>query len=162
VNGRQQIAEHRARIDAAFGRANALQSAADPETNADFAKYLCVLVSGFLERAVSESVQEHARKRSAPTLQRFVENNTWGFTNVKCEKLKNLLGSFDPNWRLQLDALLVDEVKDAIDSLVANRHLITHGGSVGLTYVRVKEYYKHVREVVEVVLNLCDPPTAQT
>jgi len=157
MDGRQQIAQHRSRIDAVFSRAKQLEYTADPETRADFAKHLCVLVSGYLERAVAEMLMEHSRKNGAPSLQLFVESNTRNFTNANCEKLKKLLGNFSPDWRTRLERVLVDEVKDAVDSLVANRHIIAHGGSVGITYIRVLSYYKHVQVVVNLICNICDP-----
>lgn len=156
MNGRSKVAQHKARVDATFERAKGI-NASDLELRADMAKYLCVMVSGFLERAVSEMLLEHARKNGSPTLQKFVEDSTRSFTNANCEKLKKILGSFEAMWRSSIELLLVDEVKDAIDSLVANRHVIAHGGSLGITYSRVLEYYKHVQAVVDKVTDLCDP-----
>ena len=113
------------------------------------------MVSGFLERSISEMLLEHARNNGAPTLQQFVESNTRNFTNANCERIKVILSNFDAAWRSDLEAYLVDEVSDAINSLIANRHLIAHGGSVGLTYSRVFEYYRVVQKVVAKVSDLC-------
>ena len=157
MNGRQQIAAYKARLDAVFERGSESGRVSDLETSADFAKYLCVLVSGYLEKSIAEILLQHTRRNGSPTLQRFVESNIRNFTNVKCEKLKMLLGSFNPVWRDSCDALLVDETKDALDSLVANRHLIAHGGSVGITYNRVETYYHHVQIVISKIVDLCDP-----
>ena len=71
--GSLSIHSHQQRIEAVFARSAALDY--NPELLADHAKYLCVLVSGFIEKSLSEIVLEHARRVGAPSLQRFVEIN---------------------------------------------------------------------------------------
>ncbi len=123
----------------------------------DFAKYLCILVSGYVETAVTELLLEHSRRNAAPTVQRYVEAHTRRLTNLNSERLQQLLGSFDPDWRQSLSQLLVDEKKDALDSVVSLRNKIAHGESVGLTYQRIIGYFKHIKPVVEKVEDLCAP-----
>ena len=144
------------RLDATFGRVQGVQY--DPELQSDFAKYLCVLVSGYIERAMVELVLEHAREKGAPTLLRFVEQRTRTFTNASSSRIQELLGSFDPAWRQELaENVLVDEWRDAVDSIVSLRNTIAHGGSVGLTYNRIVEYYQQAQHVIDQVANLCVP-----
>jgi hypothetical protein len=50
---------------------------------------------------------------------------------------------------------LVDDVKDAVDSVVNLRNTIAHGGTVGVTYRRVLGYYELVKKVVAHVAQLC-------
>jgi len=135
MTGRAEVTRLKQRLDATFQRVAGIGS--DLELQSDFARYLCVLVSGYLERAVAELVLEYARRSGSPSLQRFVELNTRRFTNANAERLQNLLGSFDPDWRQTLESFLVDELKDAVDSIVNLRNTIAHGGSVGLT---VRDY----------------------
>ncbi len=120
MTGRAEVARLKQRLDATFQRVASIGS--DLELQSDFAKYLCVLVSGYLESAVAELVLEHARRSGSPSLQRFVERNTRRFTNANTERLQNLLGSFDPDWRQTLESFLVDELKDAVNSLVDLRN----------------------------------------
>jgi hypothetical protein len=154
MTGTAEVARLRSQLDATFKRARSLQEA-DLETQADFARYLCILVSGFLEQSVAELVLEHARKNGGPTLQRHVEHNTRRFTNANAQKLKELMGSFSPDWRLKLDSFLVDEFKDAVDSVVSLRNLIAHGGSAGVTYSRILDYYRRVQSVVDEIAGIC-------
>lgn len=151
--GSQAIDAHRKRIDAAFERAKALES--NPELLADFAKYLCVLVSGFLEKSISEIVLEYARGSGSPSLQRYVERNTARFTNANSERILSLLGAFDPEWRNKMAEFLVDEFKDATDSVYSLRNQIAHGSSVGLTYHRISNYYLAIKKVVEKAKEIC-------
>lgn len=155
MNGPARVARLRQRLDATFVRVSSVND--DPEVQSDFAKYLCVLVSGFLEYAVRELVQEHARQQSSPSVQRFVEASTHRFTNANTEKLRQLLGKFDSDWGASIESFLVDERKEAVDSVVALRNNIAHGRSVGVTYIRIKEYYEIIQKVVEEIEHLCVP-----
>lgn len=155
MTGRAAIHGHQQRIDAVFARAAALHN--DPELLADHAKYLCVLVSGFIEKSLSEVVLEHARRVGAPSLQRFVEANTGRFTNANSERVLQLLATFDPEWRREIEGVLVDEYKDAFDSVVSLRHRIAHGSSVGVTFVRMKDYFAAIVEVIEKIQRTCIP-----
>lgn len=155
MKGRAAIHSHRQRIEAAFSRSESLQH--DAELLADHAKYLCVLVSGFVEKAMAEIVLEHARRVGAPSLQRYVERNTSRFTNANSTKIIQLLGSFDPDWEKVMGAFIVDEYKDALDSIISLRHQIAHGSSVGVTYVRIKKYFESVIKVIERIQDVCIP-----
>ena len=73
MTGRVAIHSHRQRIEAAFARSTG--ASGDAELLADHARYLCVLVSGFIEKSLAEIVLEHARRVAAPSVQRFVEKN---------------------------------------------------------------------------------------
>ena len=155
MTGQVEVAEMKQSLDATFDRAKAVDPGS--ELQADLAKYLCVLVSGYMEKAVRAFVLEHARHEGGPTLQNFVEQQTKRFSNAKAGKIQELLGRFDPTWRQELGEFLIDERKDAVDSIVNLRNHIAHGESVGLTYRRIREYYKHAQRVVNRVAELCVP-----
>jgi hypothetical protein len=158
MTGRAEVARLQSRLDATFKRGSELSiHVSDLETQSDFARYLCVLVAGFLEKAIAELVLEHSRKTGAPTLQSFVEANTKRFTNANSQKIADLLGSFSPDWRLKMKSILTDEFKDAVDSVIGLRHLIAHGGSAGVTYGRMNEYYLRIQLVIDEIADLCAP-----
>jgi len=157
MTGRAEVARLEQRLDITFRRCGGV--GADLELQSDLARYLCVLVSGYLEKAVAELVLEHARRTGAPTLQRFVDQRTKHFTNANSTKLEDLLGSFDPDWRKELEAFVVDDLKDAVDSVVDLRNKIAHGESVGVTFQRIADYYLRVQKVVNHIANLCAPLT---
>lgn len=155
MTGRAEVARLRQTLDATFQRLASLPG--DPEVLSDFARYLCVLVSGFLEQAVQELILEHARKRASPTVQRYVESRMRGFTNAKAQRLVELLGSFDQDWRRNLEAFLVDQRKDAVDSVIDLRNTISHGRYAGITMSRVGAYYNEVKGVIDHIAAICDP-----
>jgi RiboL-PSP-HEPN len=71
--------------------------------------------------------------------------------------VQEVLGSFDADWQKTIEAFLVDEFKDAVDSVVNLRNKIAHGESVGVTYQTISEYYIRVQRVVDKVADLCVP-----
>ncbi len=52
---------------------------------------------------------------------------------------------------------MADELKDAIDSIVSLRNRIAHGESVGITYIRILEYYQRANRVIDFLINQCHP-----
>lgn len=155
MTGRAEVYRLRQLLNNTFDRGTKVGD--DLEVQSDFARYLCVLVSGFLEKAVVELVLEHTRRTASPTIQSYVEFSMRRFTNAKAQRLQELLGAFDPEWGESLEKFLVDERKDALESIVTLRNRISHGQSVGVTFVRVKQYYEHILCVVDHVANLCEP-----
>lgn len=89
MSGKREVARLRGRLDSTFSRAPG--PTAELEFQADFAKYLCVLVSGFLENAVSALLLDHVERRSAPEVTAYVERQLKYWTNPNTEKIVALL-----------------------------------------------------------------------
>jgi hypothetical protein len=156
MTGHAELARLRKQLDATFERIKQLSvSSSDLEIQSDFARYLCILVSGYLEKALVEVVLEHARRNGGTTLQRFVEMRTRQFANPNCQRILELTGSFDADWRTDLESFLKDDVKDAIDSVVALRNRIAHGTPVSITYQRVRDYYVRVQVAIDHIVGIC-------
>ncbi len=156
MNGKAEVDRQRQQLDATFKRAVGVGT--DPELLSDYARYLCVLVSGFLEQAVVELLVEYVRRHSDSRVQEHVERRLRRkLTNLKKQGLIDVLGSFDPDWRRDLDAFLVDEYKDAVDGVVDLRNHIAHGRSVGITMATVRDYYLRIKDVVDRIAQLCVP-----
>lgn len=156
MNGRSEVSRLRKRLDATFARVPS--SSADFEVQSDFAKYLCVLVSGFFENAIVALILDYVERRSAPEVAVFIGRQLDRWTNPNAEKISALFGSFNTDWRLSLEGYLIDERKESINSLVALRHKIAHGESVGTSLSQIKAHYKIIVEVVEYLADLVDPP----
>ena len=101
MTGRAEVSRLKQSLDATFKRAESLTE--DPELLSDFARYLCVLISGFLEQSVIELLLEHVRTHSSPSIEQHVERRLRQFTNAKTQKLIDLLGSFDEDWRREME-----------------------------------------------------------
>jgi hypothetical protein len=159
MTGRLEIARLQRRLDSTFSRAP--PPAADLEFQADFAKYLCVLVSGFLENAIAALLLDYVDRRSSPEVTLYVDRQLKYWTNPTTDKIVSLLFSFDATWGNTAAAYLVDSRKESLNSLVALRHKIAHGESVGTSLYQVKQYYATVREIVRFLEDLIEPESAR-
>jgi hypothetical protein len=155
MNGRVQITREKQRLADTFKRASALKG--DAELSSDMARYLCVLVSGFLEQVLIEVLLEHTRQRAHESVQNYVGRKLRKFTTANAQNITDLIGSFDPLWGEDLRKYLIDEYKDAVDSVVNNRHAVAHGRAIGITMSGVQKYYEKVVEVVDHITELCLP-----
>jgi HEPN superfamily RiboL-PSP-like protein len=135
-------------LDATFARAKRIDPS-EIELRADFARHLCVLVSGFLDQTIKNCTAEYVGKRANPTVANYVVKSTKNLTNLKAEKLKQHVLSFDPSWQTKVEGLIAEERKDAIDSLVNLRHGIAHGQPDDVTLARVESYYKEIIKVID-------------
>lgn len=146
----KQQASIKSTLDATFARAKKIDPS-EIELRADFARHLCVLVSGFLDQTIKNYTAEYVRKRSNPVVTNYVVRSIKNLTNLKTEKLRQHLLVFDSTWQASVDKLLAEERKDAIDSLVDLRHGIAHGQPDDVTLVRVESYYKEIVKVVDAI-----------
>jgi len=141
------------RIDSLFDRISTLPI--DEEFYAHWSRYLCVLISGFIENAMRILLTEYSKSKSHPNVSNYVSKQIKRITNLNIEKILQLLGSFDSEWRNVVEQNITDAQKDAIDSIIANRHNIVHGRSVGITIHRVKNYYLCTLAVIHTIESDC-------
>ncbi|AWB32395.1 HEPN domain-containing protein [Orrella marina] len=134
-------------LDATFARASRIDTG-ENELRADFARHLCVLVSGFIDQTIKNYTIEYVRKRSSVTVTNHVSKAVTNLTNLKAEKLISHLLSFDPNWKPKLEVLIADERKAAVDSVITLRHGIAHGKPGDVTIARISNYYAEVGKVM--------------
>jgi len=155
MRGKSEVAALRNRLDSTFARVASL-SVEDLEIRSDFARYLCVLVSGFVETALAELAIEYCRKRSAPTVTNYATSQLGRIQNVKAERLLQFMGWFDQSWRIEVQNFIDGPRKDALDSVVDLRNKIAHGESVGVTYTRIRNYYQRIVEIIDFVTQKLD------
>jgi len=135
-----------ARLNDLFRRVAVFQH--DPEIQAHWAKYLCVLCSGYLETSVRTILENYVRTNAPPHIADFVADTVGDFQNPKMPRILEILGKFKGQWRENLAAKSEGRLKDAVDSIVANKNNIAHGRDVGVTYVTVKDYFECAKEVI--------------
>lgn len=142
-------------LDATFARVDRLEPG-EIELRADFARHLCVLVSGFMDQTIKNYTIEYVRKRSSGTVTNHVSKSIANLTNLKSEKLKNHLLSFDATWKTELDKIFSEERQAAVDSVISIRHGIAHGKPGDITIARMKDYYKEVVKVMSEIHELME------
>lgn len=145
--GAARISLLRSRLEAAFDRARSLLRL-DAEIQSDYARYLCILVSGYFEKAVTELAIDHCRTRSNATVLSYAEDRLSKIQNLNHSKLIQLVRSFDKSMAENLENYTAGARKDALSSVIDLRNSIAHGDPVQLTLTRIRAYYQSVDEIV--------------
>jgi hypothetical protein len=126
--------------------------ASDLELQAHWAKHMCVLSAGLVENAVELIYGEFATKKSSQPVANYARSVLSRIQNPKTERFIELSRSFKAEWGNDLEAFVNDDGrKEAIDSIMANRHLIVHGRSSGISMARVKDYLAKAVTVLEFI-----------
>jgi hypothetical protein len=144
----RSISQNRNRLDHLFHQAKQFD---DAELLAHWARYMCVLVSGFIETSVQTILREYTRNKSAPEIDHFVSQHLKDFQNAKMEKFLGLLSDFSPEIAARVRTTTEGDLKDAVDSVVQNRHQIAHGQPSGISLVTIRRYYEDVVKVIELI-----------
>lgn len=134
----------------------------DPSTRAiemqsHWARYICILTSGYVESAVRVIYGQYVRKNSySQPIIRYMIKQLEGVQNPRSEKLINIADAFDPAWGHALRAHLAQNFRgDAVNAIMSNRHLIAHGRSSNITVGQVSLYLGKVVDVVEFMEKQC-------
>lgn len=149
-----EVVKHQRKLNNLFSKIEDLSE--DLELQAHWARYLCVLTSGFLETSIQAIFSNFTQKTASPKVANFVENKLKEFQNPKMEKILLLIKLFSSEWESLLRNRTEGELKDAVDSIVNNRNKIAHGDDVGITYARMYNYYKNAVTVIELIENQCN------
>jgi len=151
----REIISNKQELDHLFKKITAFSE--DTYLQSHWARYLCILVSGFLETSVRIIYREYAKSKATPQVANFVEGKLKDFQNPKMDKIFQLTGLFSKEWENDLRRDTEGALKDAVDSIANNRNNIAHGGSVGISYSQIKSYYDRAIKVIELIENQCNP-----
>lgn len=149
-----EVVRYRDRLDNLFKQISNFSG--DIELQAHWARYLCILVSGFLEISVKATFGDYAKTKAAPYVANYVESRLSGIQNPNMGRIIQLTKSFSDQWAEQLELSTEGKLKYAIDSIIANRNSIAHGGTVGITYARIQDYYQSAIKVIELIDEQCN------
>ncbi len=147
----KRLSEITSKLDRVFDSSGKVD---DDEIKSHLSRYLCVLTSGYIEETLKIIIQEYVSQRTHRNISNYVSSTTQSITNLKYEKIATLLNSFNGTWREKFEDQISEEEKAAIDSVIANRHLIAHGSNVGVSYVRVRDWYRHTKSVVNKIQSI--------
>ncbi|MDA2934975.1 HEPN domain-containing protein [Acidobacteria bacterium AH-259-D05] len=128
------------------------------ELQAHWARYLCVLVSGFVETSVQQIYSQYAGEQSSPVIANFVSKTLSRHINLNMTKIIALASLFDPRWASKIEFDTEGELKAAIDSIAANRNSIAHGQDTGVSLHRIRDWYEKALRVIELVESTCLQP----
>lgn len=131
-------------------------SGGDIEAQSHWAKYVCVLAAGFLENALAEVYADFCRRAASHAVANFASTALGRIHNPKTQAFIEVTQSFNKSWAENLEVFIRDDGRrEAINSIMANRHLIAHGRDSGITMARVKEYFSKSLDVIEFIEQQC-------
>lgn len=137
------------------------RSVNDPELAADLAQYLCLRVSGYLERATGLILKDYCTKNSWAGAQQFA--NSWldRIPNLSADALTKLVSRFDQQWSKELvEFLEIEERKGSLNALNGIRNGVAHGQQQGLSRERAWAYFELVEAIVDWLLERFDDTKA--
>jgi hypothetical protein len=109
-----------------------------------------------MENAIAEIYSEYARHSANEPVANYVAATVLRIQNPKAQRFLETAKAFRPTWAEELEHFLgEDGRKEAIDAIMANRHLIAHGRDAGITVARVREYLEKCVQVIEFLENQC-------
>jgi RiboL-PSP-HEPN len=151
-----------ARLSSQFQKLRDLFAKADAACGADFemrshwAKYLCVLSAGFLENAISEVYGDFVRGAASQPVADYAMSTLSRIQNPKTSRFLEIARQFKTSWADALENFADSSGRrEAINSIMANRHEIAHGKHPGITLVQIKYYLDRAVEVVEFIEKQC-------
>ena len=127
------------------------------ELQASLARYACVVASSYLEAAFRELVISHTRSRASESLRRYVDSTLTRFRDPNMEKILQLVGRFNLEYRRSLEVQTAGRLKDSVNSISANRNNIAHGRRSGISLGQIQTYYRDARAVVSRATSILNP-----
>lgn len=121
-----------------------------------WARYLCVLCAGFLENGISEIYGEFVRRAASKPVADFSISMLSKIQNPNAQRFLETAHRFKPEWGVALnDYLNNNGRREAINSIMTNRHEIAHGRNSGITIVQIRNYLDKAVEVLEFIESQC-------
>lgn len=151
----RDIRQIKLRIDSLITRIKRLKGTAiDIEIESDLSKYLCILLSGYFEKNITDIINTYAEKFS-PQIERCVQIEFKWTTNIKMARLLEILDNFSSEWKSVIENdPSYDDYKDTLDSIVNNRNIISHAQGSSVTLAQLEYHYTIIEEIVDKVRSL--------
>ncbi len=112
-------------------------------------EHLCIRISGNIEVGVREILRTYTQTRANPEVLRYVEKRLASFQNPKTQRIIDLLSDYNAAWGKDFDDFAkTDDLKDKLDSIAANRNLIAHGKSTGISASRIAAFNDVHRKIL--------------
>jgi hypothetical protein len=129
----------------------------DLELQGHWGKYLCVLVSGFVENAISAVYIDFVSQAASPHVSQYTLKSLEAIQNPKAQRFINVASQFKKEWGVELETYFKEnpDIKNAIDSIMQNRHLVAHGKSTSISVSRVSEYLEKSIKLIEFLEAQC-------
>ena len=151
----REISRQTQRLRALLNRVNAA-SGGDIEIQAHWSRYCCVLAAGLIENALVELYSEFVKRTASVPVASYATHALSFVQNPKTKRFLETAERFKASWKTDLETFVdQDGRREAIDSIMANRHLIAHGDDANITMARVQTYLEKALEVLSFIETQC-------
>ena len=151
------IVEQEEKLQRLFSHAKDMQDLdeLDDEAKSGFVSYLCIRTFGYIEWAIKTILKEHVRTNMRDTQTFNYVNSQLRNLRLRRAQIIELIGSFDGQWSEALKGRITGDHGDSLKAIVLNRNEIAHGGEPDISLRDLERYFKHAREVVGYVYEVC-------
>jgi hypothetical protein len=126
------------------------------EMQSHWAKYLCVLTAGFLENSLEVIYGEFVRRAASKPVADYATSMLSRIQNPNATIFIQTARLFKPDWAKELEAFMdLNGRREAINSIMKNRHEIAHGKYSGITIAQIKDYLDKAVEVIDFIESQC-------
>ncbi|ORC30660.1 hypothetical protein B4O97_17900 [Marispirochaeta aestuarii] len=153
----KEIDSRQRRIDNLFKKVTVILKgdSYDIELIAEFTKYLCVLVSGHLEKSIYMCLLAYSSNHGSIEVRNYIDSNLKNFTNARTGKIESLLEQFNREWKSNLVEMRdYEEIKGSVNSLITVRHAIAHGNTIDLSMVSLTKYYDDTKKLIRKIFEI--------
>lgn len=146
------IYRDRSKIDALIKRYETFKG--QHRLMSDLSKYLCVVISGYLEQSIKRILIEFNKNNADPRITRYADINLKFFQSADTDSIFQLIEKYSIDWADNLRAWMTLEIKASVNGIVNTRHQIAHGVDAGITFSNVKKYYININKMIDYFWNL--------
>lgn len=120
------------------------------QTRAFLTKYALIKTSGTLEYAYRSIIADHFSQYNIPQIDTYLNISIRESpSSVKYDNICTILGKFDVNWKNNFKTTITsrrdgNQLIQASNSLVNNRHAFAHGKEPTATLNDIKQYYNDI------------------
>jgi hypothetical protein len=124
----------------------------DPQITTLLHRYICVLLSANIDKAIHAILTEFARIHGSAEILRFVSKRYQRGTNYSAEKTVQTLNSFHPEWGARFATLVeAGRLKEQLDSLYGLRNSISHGEQVTVSRPSLDGYFDAHSKIIAIL-----------
>ena len=114
----------------------------------------CLLCAGFLENIIFELYGDYVRRTSSKPVADYAISALAKVQNPNAQRFFETAHKFRADWGVDLNSYMnSDGRREAINSIMKNRHEIAHGRNSGITIVQIRNYLDKAIEVAEFIEN---------
>ena len=117
-----------------------------------------MLAAGLLESSIREIYGEFVINSSSPQVAKYAATALDNIHSPRASRFVQVAAAFSREWGQSLEEYVNasdGERRNAIDSIMNNRHQIAHGRNTSISVVRVKGYLDKAVDVIDFIESQC-------